>query len=105
MSEETARKLTLVEDFYAGLLEIQQFADAHGGKGRQVVNELMEFAYSTIAPQPRAFPVYTVSQHPEREYRRAVFRKKYVLIYRITDAELTFLVVHSTRQNPPTLPA
>lgn len=64
----------------------------------------MDFAYQIIASAPRAHPVYKTVQRPEREYRRAVFRKKHVLIYRVTEVELTFLVVHSVKQSPPPLP-
>ena len=103
MSEPT-REVNLVPDFLDGLFEIQQFAGrASAGAGRRVVQAILDFAYDIIALSPRAFPVYPTTRHSEREYRRAVFRKKFVLIYRIADQELTFLVVHSTRQDSSNL--
>ena len=48
----TPREINLVEDFYEGLLEIQLFADAQRGKGRPLINAIMDFAYQIIASAP-----------------------------------------------------
>ena len=60
----------------------------------------MDSAYEIVGEFSQAYPVYEVAQHPDREYRRAVFRREYVLIYRVTETTITFLLAYNTRQNP-----
>jgi len=104
MSDEPALSINLAEDFYQGLLEIQTYASANGGQGRQLVNAIMDFAYHIVGSAPQAYPVLLVPQQPSHEFRRAVFRKHYILIYQLTATEVTFLLVYSTKQLPPPLP-
>jgi hypothetical protein len=98
------RSINLAEDFYQGLLEIQTYASAHGGQGRQLVNAIMDFAYQIVGSAPQAYPVLPVPQQPTVEFRRAIFRKRYILIYQVTATELLFLLVYSAKQLPPTIP-
>jgi len=104
MSSEPPLVINLAEDFYQGLLEIEEYANAHGGRGRQLVNSLMNFAYQIIGSSPRAYTTLLVPEQSTREFRRAVFRKNYVLLYQLTDTELTFLLVYSTKRRPPAIP-
>lgn len=98
---EPRREVNLTPEFLDGLAAVQAY---HGqfdaAKGRQLSSAIVDFACDIIGPFPHAYPKHTVRQHPDRDYRRAVFRRAYVLIYRVTAAEVSFLVIYSAKQNP-----
>lgn len=95
------REANLTSAFLDGLAAIQAY---HGqfdaARGRQISTAIIDFACDIIGPFPHAYPRYPVRQYPDRDYRRAVFRREYVLIYRVTEAEISFLLVYGTRQRP-----
>ena len=101
---ENLREVNLTPAFLDGLASIQAY---HGQfdevKSRQLSSAIVDFACDIVGPFPLAYPQYHVSQWSERDYRRAVFRREYVLIYRVTDQEVTFLLIYSARQSPPDL--
>ncbi|HEX8328184.1 MAG TPA: type II toxin-antitoxin system RelE/ParE family toxin [Hymenobacter sp.] len=103
---ETARTVNLTETFLDGLAAIQAYqGQAEAAKGRQLSSAIVDFACDVIGAFPHAYPRHHIPQHPDRDYRRAVFRRDYVLIYRVTENEVTFLLIYGARQNPPdTLP-
>lgn len=84
-----------------GLAAIQLYAGQHdAARGRAISSAILDFAYDIVGPFPQAYPTYAVPEQPEREYRRAIFRREYALLYEVTAAEVSFLLVYSIRQNP-----
>lgn len=53
-----------------------------------------------VAPNPLAFPRLEALGNPNRELRRAVFRKNYLVIYRVTPERVDFLTIFHTSRNP-----
>jgi hypothetical protein len=49
------------------------------------------------------FVEYPEKQTPEKMYRRAVFRRTYLVIYKVTVTEITFLVVYHASRNPDSI--
>jgi hypothetical protein len=98
---ETLREINLTPEFLNGLAAIQTYqSQFDAAKGRQLSSAIVDFACDIIGPFPQAYPKHPVPQHPDREYRRAIFRRSYVLIYRVTATEVSFLVIYNTNQNP-----
>ncbi len=75
MSSEPPLVINLAEDFYQGLLEIEEYADARGGRGRQLVNFLMNFAYQIIGCSPRAYPRCRYPNSPPASFGGRFFVK------------------------------
>lgn len=91
--------------FLDELLNIQgYFGQSDARRGRQFVADVFEFTTSIIEPNPLAFPAYQRRGKTRFQYRRAVFRREYVIVYRITDDFLDFLFIHYTSRNPDSLP-
>ena len=98
---ETLREVNLTPAFLDGLAAIQAYQGQFDAlKARELSSAIIDFACDIIGPFPQAFPKHPVRQHPDREYRRAVFRHTYVLIYRVTATETSFLLIYNTKQNP-----
>jgi hypothetical protein len=94
------RTIDMVPKFLDGLADIQRYhSQYNAAKGRKLSSAILDFAYNTVSSFPAAYPLYQVSQYPDREYRRAVFKREFVLIYRVTDTAVTFLVIYGSRQN------
>ncbi|WP_310398162.1 hypothetical protein [Hymenobacter sp.] len=68
-------------------------------RGRRFVDELFDFIYSAVGPYPLAFPAYVLANHPTLSLRRAVFQRRYNLIYEVTTSEVKFLTVFGTAQS------
>ena len=98
---ETPREVNLTPAFLDELAAIPAYQSQFDApKGRQLSSAIIDFACDIIGPFPQAFPKHNVRQHPDREYRRAVFQHTYALIYRVTATEISFLLIYNTRQNP-----
>lgn len=98
---ERLREVNLTPAFLDGLATIQAYHSQFDvARGRQISTSVVDFACDIIAPFPHAYPQYPVRQYPDRDYRRAVFRREYVLIYRVTEAEIAFLLIYGARQRP-----
>ncbi|GAA3974137.1 hypothetical protein [Hymenobacter antarcticus] len=103
MSEST-REVNLTPAFLDGLAAIQAYHSQFDAvRGRQISSSIVDFACDIIGPFPHAYPRYPVRQYPDRDYRRAVFRREHVLIYRVTEAEVSFLLIYAARQRPDDL--
>lgn len=98
------REVNLTPAFLDGLAGIQAYHEQFDSvRGRQISTSIIDFACDIIAPFPHAYPQHPVRQYPDRDYRRAVFRREFVLIYRVTEAEISFLLVYGARQRPSDL--
>lgn len=79
---ESLREVNLTPAFLDGLAAIQAYhSQFDAARGRQISTSIIDFACDIIAPFPQAYPQQPVRQYPDRDYRRAVFRREYVLVY------------------------
>ena len=105
MSDETpVRTIDMAPEFMDGLAEIQRFvARQNPAKARRLTTAILDFAYDTVGAFPQAHPRYNHPQHPATEYRRAIFRRDYILVYRVSPQEVVFLLVYSALGGPKEL--
>ena len=105
MSDEVpTRVVDMTLGFMNGLAEIQQFTARYNPlKARRLTTAIMDFAYNTVGAFPLAHPRHLHPEHPTVDYRRAIFRRDYILVYRVTLDEVTFLLVYSALGAPKEL--
>ncbi len=65
---------------------------------RQFLLDLDKFIVNRIAAFPEGHPEYKWKPTPQREYRRAIFKKHYYLIYKLSSKRLELtLIVYAKR--------
>lgn len=64
---------------------------------------MFDFVINVIESNPFAFPEHPRFQTPAQEFRRAVFQKKYILVYQMTKEHLDFLTIYHTSRNPDSI--
>ena len=95
------RTVQLKESFTAQLAIIQEYISQYEPrKGRELTTGIANYALDVIAPNPYTFAEYGLRPTPEKMYRRAVYKRKYIIVYKVTDEQITFLAVYHTSQNP-----
>ncbi|MDO7877612.1 hypothetical protein Q5H93_22930 [Hymenobacter sp. ASUV-10] len=71
--------------------------------GKAFTLAIFTFCQRTVAPLPWAYPAFSFEGIRFENVRRAVFRKHYVLLYRVTDTQVLFLDIFHTAQRPTDL--
>lgn len=95
------RTVELKESFTAQLAIIQEYISQFElKKGRELTTFLVNYVLDVVAPNHYIFAEYAERLTPEKMYRRAIFKLKYVIIYKVTDEQVTFLAIYHTSQNP-----
>ena len=101
---EAARQVEMVEAFLDKLSRFEQFANhSNAAGGRKFTAAVFAFCYEIIAPLPLAYPAFQLGAVVRQDVRRAMFRRHYVLLYRVTDATVVFLDIFHTSQRPSDL--
>ena len=72
-------------------------------RAKNLSTGLMNFTADRIPLNPYAFVEYHVLKTPEGMYRRAVYNRSYVVIYKIETDTLLFLDVYHTSRNKGSL--
>lgn len=95
------RVVNLTELFYNKAADLQAYLAEHDPAfARRFTTELFDFISDVVAPNPYAFVEYPQRPTPEKAYRRAVFKRTYIVVYKVTDTDLDILTVYHTSQNP-----
>lgn len=98
------RTVELTDVFLEQLAGLQAYISENAPiRGRQLATDLINFLTDTIAPNPFMFVEYPGKPTPEKSYRRAVFRRTYIVIYKVTDTEIVFLTVYHASRNPDSI--
>ena len=98
------RTVELKESFTAQLAAIQEYVSQYDPiKGRELTTDIANYALDVIAPNPYIFAEHVGKPTPEKTYRRAIFKRKYIVVYKVTDQQVTFLTIYHTSQNPDTI--
>ena len=98
------RTVQLKESFTAQLATIQEYISQYGPRrGRELTTSIANYVLDTIAPNPYIFAEYEGRVTPEKMYRRAVFKRKYIILYKVTNEQIIFLAVYHSSQNPDTI--
>ena len=97
----TPRTVVVTDAFLDRASAIEQFLGRDKSRrGRVFVAALLDFVYDTVGPLPLAFPAYVLASHPQLPLRRAVFQRRYNVLYAVSATEVRFLTLFSTAQNP-----
>lgn len=98
------RSINLTDLFYSKAADLQAyFAENDPLFARRFTTELFDFISDVIALNPYAFIEYSPRPTPEKMYLRAVFKRTYIVVYKVTDTELDILTVYHTSQNPDSI--
>jgi len=72
-------------------------------RGRTFASAILDYTLEKIAPNPFIFAKFTHPKYAALPLHRAVFQKKYVILYLAEDQHLTFLDVYHTSRNPDSI--
>ena len=98
------RTVYFKESFTTQLALIQEYASQFSPKkARQLTTAIATHALDVIAVNPFIFAEYPGRPTPEKAYRRAIYKRRYVIIYKVTANQINFLVIYHTSQNPDTV--
>lgn len=97
---EVIFKATFLDDLSSFEQYIGRFSVA---KGHAFTTAVFDFCTDIIAPQPFAFPKFEQDDFDDPAVRRAVFKRHYVLIYRIYEEAIRFVSLYHAHQYPPDL--
>lgn len=96
---DLVREVKLAESFLTKLAQLEKFLGRNNSAaGRAFTAAVFDFCCDIIAPLPWAYPAFREGEVVREDVRRAVFRRHYVLLYRITDTEVRFLEIFHTSQ-------
>jgi len=100
------KKLVFKPRFYATIDEVLDFLQEYnsGDYIQNFLTELNDFIMNKIVPYPESHTEYRWKQTPERMYRRAIFKKKYYVVYKVTPESISFLAFVSAKRDLPNLP-
>jgi plasmid stabilization system protein ParE len=102
---KAAHRVEMTEYFLAKLARMEEFASPHHSvAARAFTASVFTFCYDVLATQPWAYPIFQQSEVVRPEIRRAVFRRTYLLLYRVTDTAIILLEIFHTRQGNIGLP-
>ena len=96
------RELILKDTFLDNLLEIESYLSQFISvkNARKLPTEAIGFISDIIVSNPYAFVKYE-SRFPENmNIRRAVFKRKYYIIYEVFDDKIEILNIHHTSRDP-----
>ena len=98
------RVVTLSDKFVSELALAEKYVGrSSAARGRKFVSDVSTFLFEIVAPLPLAFPAYTYPTAPDVDLRRAVFRKEHVIVYEVTESEVSFIYFHHTSRSAPDL--
>ncbi len=101
-SSASGRRVETARLFLDKLAQFEEFLGRNNpSTGRAFTAAVFAFCYDVIAPLPWAFPAAQEGELTRPEVRRAVFKRRYVLLYRVTDVAVQFVDLYhtSSRQN------
>ena len=80
-------RVEMTKYFLDKLARIEEFSGrTNPTAARAFTASIFTFCYDILAPTPWAYPAFREGEIARPEVRRAVFKRNYVLLYRITDA-------------------
>ncbi len=95
------KEILIADKFYDDLLGIEEYiSDYSSSKAKKLTKRIFDFIIDTISVFPQAFPIFEYYFDELYEYRRAVFQKNYVIVYRINLSKVEFLRIYHASRNP-----
>ncbi len=98
------REVIWSETFLTSVAAIQDYIGQYSQvRGRTFASEILDYTLEKIAPNPFIFAKFGHPKYAALPLHRAVFQKKYVILYLIENQKLTFLEVYHTSRNPDSI--
>ena len=72
-------------------------------KGRGLTTASANYVLDVVAPNPYIFAEYAGRPTPEKMYRRVIFNRRYIIVYKVTNEPVTFLSIYHTSHNPDSI--
>ena len=99
--EINGREVIITEKFQHSLFAIKQYIRQDSEQHAEwFVAGVYSFVERVIAPLPEAFPEYQGKPTIRRIYRKAVFKKKYIIIYKVLKSKIEVLLIYHGSRNP-----
>jgi len=94
---DNARQLLFADEFYESLDDKSRYeSDKHI---RSFLTDLDYFIPKKILPWPESHTEYKYKRTPNRHFRRAIFRKKYYIIYKVSDEYVEIILIISSKRD------
>ncbi len=95
------RQLLFADEFYESLDGILDYISPYVSSKyiREFLTDLDYFIPKKILPWPESHTEYKYKRTPDRSFRRAIFRKKYYIIYKVSDEYVEILLIVSSKRD------
>ena len=95
------KEILIADKFYDDLLGIEEYiSDYNSSKAKKLTKRIFDFIIDTVSVFPQAFPIFEYYFDELYEYRKAIFQKNYVIVYRIGLSKVEFLRIYHASRNP-----
>lgn len=95
------RELIFMPEFDVALEDMSEYLGQFGEQPlRTFLKELQKLLTDRIPNHPESFPEYKRKLTQKKQYRRALFKKKYYIIYRIDANAITYIYLYHSSRNP-----
>ncbi len=98
------RKILFHKDFVVEVRRIQKYLRQFSSQSaiKFVVN-LDKLIFEKIALRPTSFPEFKYKRTPNKIFRRAIYKKKYVVVYKLESTKITLVFIYHSSRNPENL--
>ncbi|MEZ4904705.1 MAG: type II toxin-antitoxin system RelE/ParE family toxin [Spirosomataceae bacterium] len=97
---EHARDFIFRQKFLDELFSIQEYLNFHGGeKSKYLMEDVIDFCVDIIVSNPFAFPECYFLKTDTQLYRRAIFRREYAIVYKVTPLLIDILTIYHTSRD------
>lgn len=99
----TSRNFTVVfsQQFTSDLDAVLDWLNDHcAAASVKFITELHDIIQTEIAARPESFMEYPWKKTPDKRYRRAIFKKKWYIVFKIVGQQVELLVFYHASRNP-----
>ena len=95
------REIVITQRFLHSLSIIEEYIGQDSERyAKRFATSVFDFIEKVIAPLPEAFPEYSGKPTKRRIYRKAVFKKRYIIIYKVLKTKVEILLIYHGSRNP-----
>ena len=95
------RELLFMPEFDVALEDMREYLGQFGKQPlKTFMVELNQLITDRIPNHPESFPEYKRKLTQSKQYRRALFKKKYYIIYKIESTSITYIYLYHSSRNP-----
>lgn len=95
------REIIFRTSYLNDLVKLRTFLDEYdSGYADKFVNDTFGFITNAIAPHPEIHPEYRFKRTKYKFYRRAIYKKNYLIIFKLTKKKIELLTIFHANRNP-----